>query len=381
METNLTNRNFIRPSHFIVNGKYRLTTAEINVLLTLLTAIDKDDKDFKDYNFTLSEFNQKTNKSMTSTDLKSVAESIMSKPITINISDKKWKIFNWFSYFDYDNGVITCRFDKALKPYLLGIKERFVIGDLKSLLIMKSSYSKRIYLLLKEYSKIGKRTFQVEELQEVLKTPKSMKRYDNFKRQVLKRAEADINKFTDLEVKLSEKKRGRKVIEVTYTIKKNHADLKALISHIREFYVNELLFYTKDNRPLKCSEHGLLYYADNNQNIKKEDSLKLWEYLHENRENLYIFKADEEMEKKLYLSTLGAFKEYIKENYSNKKIITAKDTYTKEKMIISIFPNGRLYDMNGKNFDDERIHKLWTDIYELAKNDKLPILKTEEQKK
>ena len=184
METNLTERNYSRQSHLIVNAKYALTPSEINLILTLLTAIKKEDKDFKDYNFTLAEFNQKTKKSMTTKDLNNTVKSLMSKPLEIYISEKKWKVFHWFSYFECDDSLITCRFDKALKPYLLEIKDRFVISDLRMILPMRSSYSKRMYLLLKEYAKIGMRTFNVEELQETLKVPKSFKVYSEFKKKV-----------------------------------------------------------------------------------------------------------------------------------------------------------------------------------------------------
>jgi len=303
MNTDLTDRNYSRQSHLIVNAKYALTPSEINLILTLLSAIKKEDKNFKDYKFTLSEFNEKTKKSMTTKDLNNTVKSLMSKPLEIYISEKKWKIFHWFSYFEYDDGLITCRFDKALKPYLLEIKDRFVVSDLRMILPMRSSYSKRMYLLLKEYSKIGMRTFNVEELQEILKVPKSLKNYADFKRKTLKRAEADINKFTDLEVSFTEKKRGRKVIEITYIIKKNHTDLKAFISYIRELYVNTLLYHTKDGRPLKCSDTGLLYYSDTMENINKEESMKLWEYLHENKARLTCFQEnlfdEEEVIKKL----------------------------------------------------------------------------------
>jgi hypothetical protein len=161
-----------------------------------------------------------------------------------------------------------------------------------------------MYLLLKEYAKIGMRTFNVEELQEILKVPKSKKeKYSKFKSDVLRKAEADINKFTDLEVSFSEKKRGRKVIEVTYTIRKNFADLKAFIATIRELYINTLLYHTKDGRPLKCSDTGLLYYSDTMENINKVESMKLWEYLHENQARLTCFQGnlfdEEEVMKKL----------------------------------------------------------------------------------
>lgn len=295
MTTDLTDRNYSRQSHLIVNAKYGLTANEINLLLTLLTAINKEDKDFRDYEFTLAEFNKKTSKSITSTDLRAIIKGLMTKPIEIMESSEHWKVFHWFSYFEYKNGLITCRFDKALKPYLLEIKNRFVVSDLRMILPMRSSYSKRMYLLLKEYSKIGKRTFDVKELQEILHVPKSKKeKYSKFKSDVLKRAEADINKFTDLEIKLNDKdgKRGRKVVKVTFTIKKNNADLKAFIGYIRELYANELLYHTEEGRALKCSDKGLLYYSDTMENINKVESMKLWEYLHENQAHLACFQKD-----------------------------------------------------------------------------------------
>jgi len=47
----------------------------------------------------------------------------MSKPIEIQKNTNKWEIINWFSYFKYDNGIITCRFDKRLKLTYLNKKD------------------------------------------------------------------------------------------------------------------------------------------------------------------------------------------------------------------------------------------------------------------
>lgn len=306
MSTDLTKRNHTRQSHIIVNARYALTKNEIDIVLTLLTAITKEDKDFKDYQFTIKDLELKTGRKWHSKQLEDTITSLMSKPIKLPANNKRgFELVGWFSYFKYeDSGLMTCRFDKALKPYLIEISGTRVLADFRHLLPMKSSYSKRMYLLLKEYDKIGMRTFNVEVLQEILKVPKSFKeRYDNFKRQVLKKSEVDINKFTDLEVKMSEKKLGRKVIEVTFTIRKNNADLKAFIANIRELYVNTLLYHTKDGRPLKCSDTGLLYYSDTMENINKVESMKLWEYLHENQARLTCFQGnlfdEEEVMKKL----------------------------------------------------------------------------------
>ncbi len=305
MKTDLTNRNHTRQSHIIVNARYALSRAEIDIVLTLLTAIKKEDEDFKDYEFTIGELETKTGRRWDTKQLKSTIKSLMSKPLELPVEhEKEFEIVNWFSYFKYSRtGLITCRFDKRLKPYLIQLSGTRVLADLRHLLLVNSSYSKRMYLLLKEYDGMGIRTFNVEELQAILKVPKSFKAYGEFKKKVLQRAETDINKFTDLEVKLSEKKRGRKVIEVTFTIRKNHTDLKAFIGYLRELYVNQILYYTKDGRPLKCSDKGLLYYSNTMENINKKESMKLWEYLHENKARLTCFQGnlfdEEEVIKKL----------------------------------------------------------------------------------
>ena len=378
MKSSLSEKNYSRQSHMIVNAKYAFSRNEIDLLLTLLTAIDKDDKDFKDYCFDIKELNSKTSKEWNSVQLQETVESLFNKSLKIEISKSQWKLFNWFSYFEYNRGVITCRFDKGLKPYLLDIKKRFVISDLRMILPMRSSYSKRIYLLLKEYAKIGERKFNVEELQDMLLVPNSHKeRYNKFKVAVLKRAETDINKFTDLEVKLLEKKRARKVVEVTYTIRKNEVDLKSFIAIIREMYVNKLLYHSKDGRPIKCSDKGLLYYSDTNQNINKKDSLKLWEYLHEHREHLECYEKIDKKEilKKMILSDINTFMNYLKENYVNQDIFKKVDNTTRKEMMVSISYTGDLYDkISGEYFDERESYNLWNQIYRFAQLGKLDII-------
>lgn len=288
--TFLPERNYLRQAPEIVNGRWSLTKQESNILLLVLSAIQKEDDDFKDYIFLKSDLERRTGMTINSRELKRTVKSLMSRVLEVP-TEKGYKLFNWFSYFEYSDGVCTCSFDSRLKPYLLELKQ-FVLADSRHLLDMKSEYSRRIYMLLKEYAKFGSRTFNVEELQDILQVPKSSKVYGDFKRKILLRAEADLNKFSDLEVKLSEKKLGRKVVEVTYTIKKNDTDLKAFIEIIRELYANQPLYHSsKDGRLLKCSEKGLLYYADDVfEWLDKKTAQKSWEWLHENREKLICFQ-------------------------------------------------------------------------------------------
>jgi len=301
-ELTLTNRNYIKQHYTIINAKYALSINEIDIILILLTAIKNEDEDFKDYSFTKKDLENKTDKKWNSHQLKNTIKSLMNKSLEFKNEKNKWTIVNWFSYFKYDEGLITCRFDKFLKPFFLDVRGQFVLSNIKYLLRMKSSYSKRIYLMLQEYKRFGRRKFNVKELQDILKVPKSMESYSSFNQKVLSRAVKDINKFTDLEVSFDEHKKGRKIDAITFKIKKNFSDLKSFIQYIRELYINEPLYKTKDNRILKCSAKGLLYYADmiDGACINQKESQKLWEYLHENRENLIVFKKNQfELEESL----------------------------------------------------------------------------------
>lgn len=293
----LTSRNYFRQAPDLVNGRYSLTKSEGDLVYALLTAIGKDDEDFKDYIFTKSQLESKLGIKIDTTQLRKTAKSLMRKVFEIYRNEQDWELMG-FSYFSYNNGVITCRFDKAMKPYLLQLKQ-FVLADIRQLIQIRSEYSRRIYLLLKERMKFGVNKFDIEELQDMLQVPKSYKLYSKFKQGILNQAVKDINRYTDIRIKnlgtakkpkwFEEHKFIRKVVSVTFHFQKNWDDMKMFIDYIRDIHPNELLYDDKDGRPIKCSEKGLLYYADKaDEWVDKKTAEKLWKYLHDNRERLYI---------------------------------------------------------------------------------------------
>jgi plasmid replication initiation protein len=253
----------------------------------LLTAIEKEDEDFKDYVFTKAELERKAGVSYKTDELRETAKNLMQKVLEIK-TPKGFTLFTWFSYFNYEDGVITCSFDKRLKPYLLELKQ-YILADARHLMHMQSTYSKRIYMLLKEHAKFGSRTFDVEELMYMLKVPKSYK-YADFKRRVLLEAKADIDKYTDLKVDFTEEKLGRKVAKVHFEIRKNDEDLNTFIKIIRENYVNQALYFDKDNNTIKCSEDGKLYCAETQKTYDSKTAETLWHMMHEKRQYLLIFQ-------------------------------------------------------------------------------------------
>lgn len=218
----MNNRNIVKQDYHLVNAKYKLNTNEIKFIMTVLAQIDSDDLEFKEYEIKVSDLETRLQSKQNETHLKQFAKKILSKPLEVPTNDG-WIVFNWFSKIQYVRGhsKFIVRIDKDLKPYLLELKERFVKYNLSYILPLTSNYSIRIYQLLKEYEKLTRRTFTVLELQELLQVPKSLTRYDNFKRKVLQVAEKELIENCDIFFEFEEIKEGRKIIELLFRIKPN----------------------------------------------------------------------------------------------------------------------------------------------------------------
>jgi len=275
--------------------------------LTIISQIKKEDTEFKEYYFTIKELEKKMERKLNSKQLRDMAISLMSKPLLLPVNgrldSKHWSVIGWFKHFDYDSGNISCSFDSRLKPYLIGISNRFSKGSLTSLLPMRSKYSKELYMLLIYEAYKGFFDVEVELLMNKLKVPKSLLLYKNFKTKVLLQAQKDLDKFSDITFTFEEIKKVRKVHRLKFNIKRNLNDLTMFINVIRELYVNKPLIKTP-NGIVQCSTKGNLYFKNSIEEIHPKKAKLLWEKLHENREKLLVFEEARE-ELKARIEELG----------------------------------------------------------------------------
>jgi len=248
----MTNQTTIRQDYQLVNAKYKLSTTEIKFILLSLTQIKKEDTEFQEYEIKVSELETKLQAEQNETRLKQFAKKMMSKPLEVPTGDG-WIIANWFADVEYIRGQAKFKvsFSKKLKPYLLDLQKRFVHYNLKYILPLTSSYSVRIYQMLKEYEKLKIRYIKVDELMDILQVPNSYKRYDNFKNKVLKIAEKELAEHTDIFFTLEEEKEGKKVDRLIFRIypNKHHEDKeKNLLIDIQldenlKQYINKKIYF------------------------------------------------------------------------------------------------------------------------------------------
>ncbi|WP_148359631.1 replication initiation protein [Peribacillus simplex] len=234
MDMNITKpgpKNLVTKSNQLIEAKYKLGLSELRIVLLLASFIHPDTNEFETYKISIKDFNSWLG-------LKGKPKYQELEKITDDLQKKIFKIrtpqetitTSWLSsvVYHHGEGTVQLRFDPLLKPYLLELKQNFTSYYIQNVINLKSLYSVRIYELLKQYEKIGKRTFLLEELRDILGIADQYPAYGNFKQKVLNVAQKELEKKSDISFDFKEVKKGRAVHKVMFTIKPNQNVIETL---------------------------------------------------------------------------------------------------------------------------------------------------------
>lgn len=229
MENHLiTQKNELVEAHHIDP----LSVNEQKVVLTMISMIEPADDDLKTYLLNVRDFAEMVGLKGESTysEIKKISKILVSKGIEIPIGKKDWLVATWASSVRYrsNEGMVEFSFDPKLKPYLLQLKNQFTSYKLSNILNLKSTYSIRMYELMKKWQHLGRWECSVDDLRGVLgaKSVKSYSIYGNFKNRVLSPAIVELNEKTDVQISFNEIKKGRSVERIEFTIR--HAPEKEI---------------------------------------------------------------------------------------------------------------------------------------------------------
>lgn len=221
----------VREANELIEASYRFSVWEDRIFLLTLSQIQAEDDDFKIYKIYVKDLAQEyglTTKSVYE-NVREAVSSLQRKTISIpfRFDEGQGKLttsfFTSFGELDQsDFSHILVELHPKLKPYLLQLKERFTQYNISFLVRMQSHYSKRIYKLLKQYHPLSKRRISVQQLKQILQIePEEYKRYFDFKRRVILKAQKDLAEYTDLKFEFEEERKGRKVQAILFTINTN----------------------------------------------------------------------------------------------------------------------------------------------------------------
>lgn len=211
-----------------------LTAREQKIILTMVSLVQPADEDFKDYRISIREFHEMLGLEGREkySEIKAITKELMTKSVEIPKSDGGWILANWVSSAEYlkGEGAIALSFSPKLIPYLLQLKSAFTSYQLSNILSLKSTYSIRLYELLKKWEYLGRWEQTVDELKLKLGIqPGKYKQYGHFKSKVLKQAVDEINEKTDLLISFLEIRKGRKIEKVNFSIRSSTSEKKQIV--------------------------------------------------------------------------------------------------------------------------------------------------------
>lgn len=224
----------IRKANELVEARYRYDIWETRVFAQVVSMVRYEDVDFQEYKIYVSDVIKTFGIDGGGKAYKLLvqgAKGLVNKKLIVERerdgrpTELETWLFTSAEYFKTEKGegsYLVVTFHPALKPYLLELKNRYLVYDIRNILKLTSSYSIRIYELLKQYEKIGKRTFDVENLKLILGIlPSEYKLYGHFKDKVILKAQSDLIAETDISFEFEEQKRGKKVVGLTFFIHAN----------------------------------------------------------------------------------------------------------------------------------------------------------------
>ena len=158
--------------------------------------------------------------------VRTVLKKLLEHSLYVKLPDSDQETsFRWCSSvrLDKNSRIAYVELDKEIVPYLFNLKERYTQYHLVNILAMKSSFSIRIYEILKSYTfRRHEVAFNLDELRKILAVEdiKSYQRFSDFRKRILEPAQREINEYTDLYIDYEAIKVGKKVVKIRFIVNK-----------------------------------------------------------------------------------------------------------------------------------------------------------------
>jgi len=215
---------------------------EPRLVALVASRVRADDQDFQDYEIPLSELLGGSGDGRTRQLVAEVVEGLLGRVLTLP-RPNGWAKCNVFSWCEYDSkaGCIRARFDPGLKEHYLGLQSHFTQYSLMEFLLLPSTYSQRLFEVLKSWSSLPEAVIDLSDLFSMLDVPASLQRYPDFRRKVLERAHRDITTQTGLRYQWEPIKQGRAVAAIRFTFGARSAQASDKKNQAQRSKDNELL--------------------------------------------------------------------------------------------------------------------------------------------
>ena len=231
--------NLVVKHNDLIEARYNLTLNEQRVILYSVSMLNREKEDFETVKIKINELtNLLDTTEKRYTEFRTIAENLIAKTLYIKKGNSEL-VTSWLSSMEYikNEGIIELEFSRKLIPYLLQLKEKFTRYELENILYFKNKHSIRVYELMKQYEKIGKREINLEDLRKCLGILEDeYLRFSNLESRVLKTTKEEINRHTDINIDYEKIKTGRRITSILFKIESKDQNKEIYIDYLNEFY-------------------------------------------------------------------------------------------------------------------------------------------------
>ena len=232
------NKQIVKSNH-VIEASYRLSLNEQRLILLCIQQIKKGQVITAEKPFLVSAAEVASTYNVT-TDrayvfLQEVADKLYERSLTIfkpdpELPHKQTKT-RWITAIDYleTEGRIYLYFAPKVIPYISMLESGFTRYNLAYIAPMTSVYGIRFYELFKCWlmgNKTVTKAISLENLKELLDLKGQYPSIKDFKLKVLDRGLEDVNRHTDLAVSYENKRTGRKITSLEFTVSSKLLDTK-----------------------------------------------------------------------------------------------------------------------------------------------------------
>lgn len=220
-------KNSVTKSNALVRAYYRFGLVEKRIMETLVSQLHplRTDNKFQEIELTALAYSQAFNvdEKHSYEHLEKAATGLTKQVISVTGEGVKDDRIEWplmaEARYRKQQGKIICTFNPKVVPHLVGMTKQFTKYPLSRAVQFSSSYTWRFYEVLMSWAKprsetkgliAGWLTVEVDELRSMLGVPKSY-RWDNFQKQVLDVAQAELKEKANIHMSIERKKTSRKI--------------------------------------------------------------------------------------------------------------------------------------------------------------------------
>ncbi len=214
-------------SNVLTSARYELTKLEKNILYLAMREMQPTDSPGQLYYVSTVELRERTGEEIKYDRLRSITKKLLGRVLEADLPNGDLLQTHFFSSVQYIKGTGTLEIsvDPKIRPFYGYLKTHFTTFQLDLAITLNSIYAKRFYEIFSMYKHLPDKVFRIslDKLKAQLGlTDKDTGKdkyplYSGFKRDVLGQAE-EINTATDLAFTYREIKRGRKVVELEFTV-------------------------------------------------------------------------------------------------------------------------------------------------------------------